>query len=65
MKNSDKKPSKSQSRRPSKEENGDMWVTFGGEQMATLLELYWCGIPKDSTGEVAPTAPGSERWTQN
>ena len=60
MKNSGKGPSKSQSRRLSKEENGDGWVTFGGEQKATLPEQHWSGTAKDNTGEVAPITPGRE-----
>ena len=54
MKNSGKGPSKSQSRRPSKEENGDGWIILGREQKATLPEQHWSGILKDNAGEVDP-----------
>ena len=45
---------RSQSRRPSKEENGDGWVTLGGEQKATLPEQHRSGTPKDNAGEIGP-----------
>ena len=35
------------------------------EQKATLPEQHWNGALKDNAGEVTPTTPGSERWTQN
>lgn len=38
------------------------WVTFGGDQKATLPEQHWSGTPKDNAGDAAP-ASGSKQWT--